>query len=87
MKAQHKQFKIGEYAIGGIIDVTIKDNEITIQCLDYNTKEKVCGMLFDANGVDSDYAISETLHEYTSSYYAEKVFDWIKQFVTFKQAW
>ena len=84
---QHKQFKIGEYAIGGIIDVTIKDNEITIACLDYNTKNKIVGETFDANGVDSDFAISETLHEYTSSYYAEKVFDYIKQHVMFKQPW
>jgi hypothetical protein len=84
---QHKQFKIGEYAYGGIIDVAINNNEIEIQCLDYNTKERVCGETFDTNGVDSDYAIIETLNEYTSSYYAEQVFDWIKQYVTFKQSW
>ena len=84
---KHKQFKIGEYAIGGIIDVTINNNEIEIQCLDYHSKNKVCGEIFDSNGVDSDFAISETLHEYTSSYYSEKVLDWIKQFVTFKQPW
>jgi hypothetical protein len=84
---QHKQFKIGEYAIGGIIDVLINENEISIQCLDYNTQEKVVGMSFDSNGVDADYSIIETLNEYTSYYYAEQVFDWIKQFVSFKQSW
>jgi len=84
---KHKQFKIGEYAVGGIIDVTINKNEIEIQCLDYNTKNRVCGMNFDSNGVDSDFAIIQQLNDYTSHYYAEQVFDWIKQHVTFKQAW
>ena len=84
---KHKQFKIGEYAIGGIIDVTINENQVDIKCLDYNTKERVVGMTFDTNGVDSDYAILETLNEYTSSYYADKVFEYIKQYVTFNQEW
>ena len=40
---QHKQFRIGEYAMGGIIEVTINDNEIELSCHDWDTKEKIVG--------------------------------------------
>ena len=84
---KHKQFKIGEYAIGGIIDVTINGDEIEIKCLDWTTKEKVVGKTFDCGKLDSDFSILETLNEYTSSYYSDEIFDWIKQYVTFNQEW
>ena len=84
---QHKQFRIGEYAMGGIIEVTINDNEIELSCHDWDTKEKIVGKVFDANGVDSDYAIIETLNDYTSNYYADEIFTWIKKYVAFPQSW
>lgn len=84
---RHKQFRIGESAIGGIIDVSINETEITIKCLHWDTKECVSEKLFDANGLDADYAIIEYLNECTSIFYAEEVFNWIKEYVTFKQDW
>ena len=84
---QHKQFKIGEYAIGGIIDVTICNNEIVIKALDWDTKDVILSKTFDSKGMDSDYAILEWTNELTSSYYSDEVFNYIKQFVQFEVNW
>lgn len=84
---RHKQFKIGESAVGGIIEVSINETEITIRCLDWDTKDLVNSKLFDANGMEADYSIIEYLNDCTSYFYAEEVFNWIKQYVTFKQDW
>jgi hypothetical protein len=77
-----KQFKIGEYAVGGIIKVSkikIKDEHFTdhvmIEALDYTTKKVVVSSRFFDWG---DEAMSNFLNELTSSYYADKILDFIK---------
>ena len=77
-----KSFKIGEWAVGGIIKVTIEKNsdvvggEVSISALDWNTKQPVQGSRF----VGTNFAsMDEFLNELTSSYYAEMVLNWIKQ--------
>jgi hypothetical protein len=72
-----KSFKIGEYCIGGIIKAEIKNNTLILKALDYNTKKEVSNLEF------SVYPFSErevwfSLTEWTSSYYANKIIDWIK---------
>lgn len=76
-----KMFKIGEYAVGGIIKVDIDNKsgvaggEVAISALDWNTKQPVQGTRFVAtnfNGIDN------YLNELTSSYYAGKIMEWIK---------
>ena len=81
----HKQFKIGEYAIGGIIDITINKNELTIKALDWDTKESISGRIFDANGVDSYHIVLEWLNELTSHYYADKCMEYIQQHISFNE--
>ena len=81
----HKQFKIGEYAIGGIIDIVINGNELTIKALDYYTKETLMGRVFDANGVDSWHMIKEWLHELTSSYYADEGMQCREKYISFTE--
>lgn len=77
-----KQFKIGEYAVGGIIKVSkikIKDehfcDHVMIEALDYNTKKVVVSLRFFDWGHE---AMSNFLNEITSSYYADKILDFIK---------
>lgn len=73
-----KQFKIGEYAIGGIIKVTTNLTTITIQALDYNSKNEVMSQTFDLD--DSNYwNIKDYLSELTSSYYEDKVMKYIEE--------
>jgi len=72
-----KQFKIGEYALGGIIDVQTNDRlrTVEIQALDYRTKVNVQSGTFAQANVQ---LMDEYLNELTSYYYAEKVLNWIK---------
>ena len=76
MKAT-KMFKIGEYAIGGIIKVDVKDDSLTIRALDYNSKECIQEHSFP-DALYAGHGVMDLLYELTSSYYAGKVFDWIK---------
>jgi len=73
-----KSFKIGEYAVGGIIRVEVKGKVIIIKALDYNTKEmlRAGSTTTDTQGVESQ--ITDFLEELTSYYYAEKIMAWIK---------
>lgn len=78
-----KTFKIGEYAVGGIIQVCTTSDTINIDALDWTTKEKLVGREFQVKTLDVDYDIINYLNELTSSYYADKVMDFIKENVTF----
>jgi hypothetical protein len=80
-----KQFKIGEYAVGGIIKVDVSVESVTIQALDYNTKSVVQTQTFTLNrsflgAVDSGkyWAMKDFLNDLTSSYYADKVMEYIE---------
>ena len=78
-----KTFKIGEYAVGGIIQVCTTSDTINIDALDWTTKEKIIGREFRINMFDVEYEIFKYLNELTSSYYADKVTDFIKENVKF----
>jgi len=67
-----KTFKIGEYAIGGIIQVEIKTDKVIVSCLDWDTKQVVHKGLFNNSPV-SFWGLKEYLLEITSSYHAEGV--------------
>jgi hypothetical protein len=71
-----KQFKIGEYAIGGIIKVTVNNNSVNIEALDYYSKKNLPGYSskFDKN---ERYEIDDFLNELTSCYYADKIIEFI----------
>ena len=74
-----KQFKIGEYAVGGIIEVTIVKNLVTIKALDYYSKESLMGRIFKVGETDTFAIVLEWLHELTSSYYADKCMEYIQK--------
>lgn len=75
-----KTFKIGEYAVGGIITVRIVDTVVDINALDWNTKRIVMNDQFQIRGVyEPDFhQVDNYLNELTSCYYADKILDWIK---------
>lgn len=70
-----KSFRIGECAIGGIIRVFIKSDNVTIGAYDYGTNKLVMRSTFSINGGQ------EVMHEYlnylTTSYHADKIFQYI----------
>lgn len=73
-----KQFKIGEYAVGGIIQVTLKGEKVEIKALDWTSKKEVQGNTFSAFEDNAYWKINDFLNDLTSSYYAEKVREWIE---------
>jgi len=64
--------KIGEYALGGIVETEIDQNaRITIRCKDWNTKKIVLEKTFDF--VDKSKLMFWLEDEVTSYYYTEKI--------------
>jgi hypothetical protein len=74
-----KTFKIGEYAVGGIIQVRTTSNSINIDALDWNSKQKIMGREFQVRAMNLTNEIDNYLNELTSSYYADKVLNYIKE--------
>lgn len=65
-----KDFKIGEYAIGGIIRIKTECNLICIKALDWTSKKEILSENFKSSEVKE---IDNFLHELTSSYWAEQI--------------
>lgn len=76
MSNRTKQFKIGEYAIGGIIKVEIVNDYVFIDALDYNTKKSVLHDKYIYRLSDK-WDVDTALHDLTSTYYAGKIIDYI----------
>lgn len=71
-----KQFKIGEYAHGGIIKVVVEGQRVSMDALDYNTKKPMpfCYESFSKDDIDK---MDTYLNNLTTSYYADKVLTYI----------
>jgi hypothetical protein len=80
-----KQFKIGEYAVGGIIKVDITGKVIQVKCLDWTSKKEVNSGTATTEDPDAYRKLWWYLGEVTSSYYADKVLEWIKSKVKFQK--
>ena len=72
-----KQFKIGEYAIGGIIKVDVKGNKVTIDALDYVSKKPVPFVRCDFHK-EEQLEMYNYLTDITTHYYADKILNHIK---------
>jgi hypothetical protein len=72
-----KTFKIGEYAVGGIIRATVAKKAVKIQALDWTTKQVVSERSFTHDFSLSKWDIESYLNDLTSCYYADKVLNWI----------
>ncbi len=74
-----KQFKIGEYAVGGIIKINTENKNnlhtITIAALDWYSKQELFSATF---GINSEREIDNYLNQLTTSYYSDKIIDYIK---------
>lgn len=79
IKTKTKSFKIGEYAIGGIIKVNLTGRIIQVYALDWHTKEIVSQEstgTFDPCWMNM---LNGYLNRLTTYYYADKIIDWIKK--------
>jgi hypothetical protein len=73
-----KQFKIGERAVGGIIAVEITGKVISIKALDYFSKREVSTGSAISTDRGAENKLDFYLNELTTSYYADKILNWIK---------
>lgn len=67
-----KQFKIGEYAVGGIIKVDIIGDNVHIDALDYNTKRPI-PFVRESFKVSDVSEMDEMLNNLTTCYYADQI--------------
>ena len=74
-----KTFKIGEYAVGGIIKVSVNNGLVTIQALDWNTKEIVEQEHFKASIQNLGKMLRFLESDLTSYYYADQIMPWIRE--------
>jgi hypothetical protein len=74
-----KQFKIGECAVGGIIKINTESKNnlhtITIAALDWYSKQELFSATFRMN---DERKIDNYLNELTTSYYSDKIINYIK---------
>ena len=82
-----KTFKIGEYAMGGIIKVQITGKIIQIFVQDYYTKETIKTGTTSTEDDGVERKLSDFLNDVTTSYYAGKVMEWIKEKTGMKFMW
>ena len=75
-----KTFKIGEYVIGGIIEVVSTKDIITINFRDLfgGTKKVIDTKSFNINDRDVERDMLFYISDNGTSYYADKVVDYIK---------
>ena len=78
MPSSKKMFRIGEYAIGGKIQVQIVGKLVSIKALDWETENEVLTGTCLSNDPNSQSKIDTFLNELTSYYYAEQIMTWIK---------
>ena len=71
-----KTFKIGEYAIGGKIKVSITATAVTIQALEWTSNSVLMEKIIP-NAEGRYWDAREFLEELTSSYYADKVLEYV----------
>jgi hypothetical protein len=79
-----KQFKIGEYVVGGIIQVTTSKNEIEINFNDYSSKKTILSETFNLKLDSVERDIMNFIEDNGTHYYADKVLTWIKSKVDIK---
>lgn len=70
-----KSFRIGEYAIGGIIKVDKSPKIIRIQALDWDDNDVIRSKTFAKHDED---AMDMFLNDLTSCYYADQILKYIK---------
>ena len=83
-----KTFKIGEYAMGGIIQVKITGKVIQIFVKEmYGDGETLKTGTTSTEDDGVERKLSDFLNDVTTSYYADKVMKWIKEKTGLKFMW
>ena len=82
-----KTFKIGEYAMGGIIQVKVTGKIIQVFVKEWDTNEVLRTGTTSTEDDGVERKLSDFLNDVTSHYYAEQVMKWIKEKTGLKFMW
>lgn len=97
MKSTHT-WKIGEYCTGGIITVNVEDNRVRLilKDWDYSTGSRRSSdqtnatvlehVTYNADDQDAYRDMIQQLGVWTTSYYAEKVMEWVMTKVNIRKS-
>jgi len=82
MSSKVKRFKIGEYALGGIIEARVTNEEPDRELVEVKAIGIDSGRVHMADWAETDHvkwynSILNTLNEMTSSYHADQIMEWI----------
>ena len=73
---KRKTFKIGEYAVGGKIQIAYDKKQVIVRALGYKSNEIVSERIF-SNTNEVYWLISDYLNELTSSYWASVILEYV----------
>ena len=79
-----KQFKIGEYVVGGIIRANVSEQQVEIKFQDYFTKEDVVSETFNPKGDNAYREMMNFMEDNGTHFYADKVMKFIESKVEVK---
>jgi hypothetical protein len=82
-----KTFKIGEYAVGGIITVEITGKVIQIKVIDMFDGKCMQTGTTSTEDDNVERKIDDFLSGVTTSYYTDKIMQWIKEKTNMKMMW
>jgi hypothetical protein len=88
MSSKVKQWKIGEYAVGGIIEARVHNEDPTYQVVEVKARDSEDpDRIVLADWAETDHvkwynSIRTTLNEMTSVYHADQIMEWIAKEVT-----
>jgi len=79
-----KTFKIGEYVVGGIIEVFYNNGVLTISFNDWYTKQPLFQYITDTFNEYTEISIYQFLCDNGTPYYADMVWEFIAKFWAIK---
>ena len=74
-------FRIGDYVVGGVIEVNILNDILNIKLLDFDTNDLILVEEIRINSSDSYFKTREFLEENGTPYYSDRILSWIENIV------
>ena len=81
-KLYSETFRIGDWVLGGVINVNILNELLTIKFLDFDTNDLILVEEIRINSSDAYFKTREFLEEHGTPYYSDRILSWIESIVT-----
>jgi len=81
-KLYSETFRIGEWVVGGVINVNILNELLTIKFLEFDTNDLILVEEIRIDSSDAYFKTREFLEEHGTPYYSDRILSWIESIVT-----